>query len=419
MKVISPNDMSPQLQPQAQPDYTPSPRTLVTFGAATTVFWMSLYFYVPILSPYSEHLGATLGMVGLIVGSYGFTQLMLRIPTGIWSDRLGSRRPFILAGFIFSFLSALGLGLANDPWVLLIFRTIAGAAATTWVAFTVMFSGHFTPEKAIFAMGIMNFCSSLGQMAATFFGGLAAEIYGWRAPFHLSAITALVGLCLMLSIKERAFKLRSGSIQMHELLTMGRTPMLLIVSSLGAIIQYATFVTVYGFTPVYAARMGASKTDLGILGFATILPTTIANLATGVYLIRYFRKRTIISIGFTLTGISALMVPLMRDIWSLSLSQAVGGWARGMVFTVLMGLAVESIPVQKRATAMGFFQAIYSLGMFMGPAISGVIGDVLGLEMIFITTGILSLATGAIVYKAQLKRRAGAEPSIYGPPARL
>jgi len=66
--------------------------------AAVACFWGALYLYVPILTPYAETLGASMTLLGLIVSSYGFSQLVLRIPVGIWSDRIGRRKPFIAAG---------------------------------------------------------------------------------------------------------------------------------------------------------------------------------------------------------------------------------------------------------------------------------------------------------------------------------
>jgi len=69
---------------------------------------VSLYAYVPILSPYAESLGASYKMVGMIIGSYGFTQMLLRIPLGIISDKMGNRKLFIISGIAF-FLN-------KQPW---------------------------------------------------------------------------------------------------------------------------------------------------------------------------------------------------------------------------------------------------------------------------------------------------------------
>lgn len=61
--------------------------------------WSSLYLFVPIMTPFAELRGASLQMVGWLVGSYGLVQLILRIPLGMWSDRLRKRKPFIIYGF--------------------------------------------------------------------------------------------------------------------------------------------------------------------------------------------------------------------------------------------------------------------------------------------------------------------------------
>src|SRR5690554_6180725 len=92
----------------------------------TCFYWFGLYAYVPILSPYAESTGASHKMVGLIVGSYGFTQMLLRIPLGIISDRMNSRKPFVVIGILLGLISALGLWVFDNPIMLLISRSIAG-----------------------------------------------------------------------------------------------------------------------------------------------------------------------------------------------------------------------------------------------------------------------------------------------------
>lgn len=58
----------------------------------TGLFWLSMYTYVPILALYAQRLGASYDMVGIIIGSYGLTQLLLRLPIGIASDAWGYSR---------------------------------------------------------------------------------------------------------------------------------------------------------------------------------------------------------------------------------------------------------------------------------------------------------------------------------------
>ena len=68
--------------------------------ATVFLFWFSVYTYPSFLTTYAvDGLGATKVMAGMIVGSYGLTQMALRVPLGILSDVLKRRKPFVMLGF--------------------------------------------------------------------------------------------------------------------------------------------------------------------------------------------------------------------------------------------------------------------------------------------------------------------------------
>jgi MFS family permease len=71
--------------------------------------------------------------------------------------------------------------------------------------------------------------------------------------------------------------------------------------------------------------------------------------------------------------------------------QVVAGFGRGVTGTTLMGLSIRHVSSAERATAMGVYQAVYAIGMFLGPLVSGAIGDHLGLAAIFLSTGAFQL----------------------------
>ncbi|MEH7388428.1 MFS transporter, partial [Bacillus sp. JJ1521] len=89
------------------------------FCMVTLLFWVSMYTCVPILAAYLEHLGASYKMAGLVVGMYGLTQMLLRIPVGVISDRLHIRKIFIIFGILFSILSGIGILFIQEvSWIL-------------------------------------------------------------------------------------------------------------------------------------------------------------------------------------------------------------------------------------------------------------------------------------------------------------
>jgi predicted MFS family arabinose efflux permease len=54
-----------------------------------------------------------------------------------------------------------------------------------------------------------------------------------------------------------------------------------------------------------------------------------------------------------------------------------------------MGLALQAVDPEARASAMGAFQSIYAVGMTLGPAVSGVIARWWGIGGVYLANGAL------------------------------
>lgn len=355
----------------------------------TSLFWFSLYTYVPNLSIYAENLGASHKLIGLILSSYGFTQMVLRIPLGIYSDTINKRKIFILAGILSSLVSALGMGLFPNPWALLFFRGLSGVAAAVWVPFTVLFSSYFTSEDSSKAMGYINSFNALGQMIAMLLGGLMSGKISPQAPFFLAAGVGAIALLLGTGIVEK--KEDREPMKIRELLLVGKDKNVLIPSGLAVLVQLITFASVYGFTPIAAQKIGANEMQTGLLTTLSTLPGILASAMSGSVFVRKYGERKTVTFGFLALALSCAVIPSITNLNLLYLSQMVGGFARGSIFSLLMSLSIQSVESHKRATAMGFFQAIYGLGMFLGPILVGIISDLAGLSWGFWIVGIMGL----------------------------
>ncbi len=367
----------------------------VLFCIVTFLYWFSLYAYVPMLAPYSESIGATHKMIGLIVGSYGFTQMLLRIPLGIYSDKLNKRKPFITFGLFISIISSLGLWYFPNPWLIFIFRSLAGVTAATWVTMTVLFSSYFKKEDTAAAIGIINSINALGQVLAMLLGGFAAQHISQTMPFLIAAIGAIAALLLSLKIEEKE-DLQRKPLKTYELVQVIKNKNLILVSILAIFSQLIIYATVFGFTPIYAKNIGATDFQISLLSVLSVLPIIIVPILSGAFISkRYGDKKTIV-IGFLILSLSTILIPYINSINFLYISQIAGGFGRGMVFPMLMSLSIKKVEESKRATAMGFFQAIYGVGMFVGPIIVGVLSDFVGLSWGFVAVasiGVLGILT--------------------------
>ncbi|WP_274652365.1 MFS transporter [Paenibacillus humicola] len=365
------------------------------FCAVTFLFWFSMYTCVPILTAYVEFLGASGKMAGLIVGMYGLSQMLLRVPVGVLSDRLHKRKLFIILGLLFSVLSGAGILITHDLTWILVLRTIAGVAAATWVDFTILFASYYLKQETTRAMGTISVYNSLGQMCGILCGGWFADHYSWESAFLIGAAVGLVGAAGALFIVEK-FDENEQKITLQGVMEVAGDRTLLTVSFLSILFQVLTFATVFGFTPVYAQSLGATKLGLGLLTFCSTFPTALAAWMGGKYFAEKLGERTVIVIGFVLSGVFTVLIPFTDSLGLLIATQAIAGFGRGFTSPVLMSLSIKHMDTGKRATAMGFYQAIYGLGMFAGPLFMGAAGDWLTLREGFVIVGALGCVTAVI-----------------------
>ncbi len=368
-----------------------SAKRITVFYIVTVLYWFSIYTYVPLLTPYVRSLGGSLTMAGMIIGSYGISQMILRIPLGIWSDRAGRRKPFILAGIVIGILSSMGFALTASVWSALIFRFLAGVAAAVWVIFTVLYASYYDNEQATKAMGIISFYAAIGQAAATTVGGLISQAYGWHGSFWLATIGGVFALIFAFWIKENP-PLTKQTVKWSEgIKNLGRDKIVTGVSLLAALMQVITFSTMFGFTPEAAVSLGASKVDLSWLTLAAIASNAFAARMSGGFFANRLGERRTVMIGFAMAAIFTAMIPFVHSLRWLYLTQALNGFGQGICMPVLMGLAIQHIAPNLRATAMGLNQAVFALGMSVGPMLTGAVGDLFSLQGAFLLVGSISL----------------------------
>ncbi len=362
-------------------------RGVAVFVAITSLYWVSLYVFVPILAPYVEYSGGTLSITGVVLSAYGFAQILLRIPVGIVSDRSGRRKPFLAFGFIACMLASLGFVVAPGPWFMLVARLMHGCSASAWVAFSVFFASYYPPRETVRAMGYLTICQGLSVMASSFIGGRLADLWGWTAPFWASAFVALVGLLALGFVKERVSSPAVRISSFHRLRSVLGHRDLVLASAVAVLTHYVIFSTIFGFLPTYAQSIGASKTELGILTMLGTLSGSVVSYLTISWIYPRLGPRITVVLGQVGIGGATVVIPFLEHIGPLYISQIVSGFGRGAAYPVLMSLAIRGLPNSDRATAMGFFQAVYAVGMFSGPIASGWIGSYTGYSGLFFSVG--------------------------------
>lgn len=369
-------------------------RSRFILSAVTVFFWSSEYCHVPYFTPYLRELGLSAALIGLLVGTYGFTQMCVRIPLGIGTDVTGRYKAVVVGGAFFTTISSLGLFLFKNTVLLFIFRAFAGVAASSWIAFTVMYASYFAPDEGVKAMAQINGFNNAGKLLAFALGTMTAAYFGYKAPLLISCITGAAAIVLALFLKD--MKIKKAPMRVKDILTIASNRHVVYPAAFAAVAMMVAHATAFSFTSDVAKSIGATTTQIGInTSLYTIIQIAAAGFI-GSSFVKKQKKGLICLSGFTLIALYCVMIGTAPNIYVIFLAQLIGGFGHSLIFATLMSACIEKIEPEHKSTAMGLFQAIYGIGMTLGPVWMGRLAESLGFTGGYAIFGTVSLAAALL-----------------------
>jgi len=363
------------------------------YALAVFFFWGSQYIYLPALPTYVQSKVSDLSLVGFVLSMYGLWQALVRIPLGIATDWLGWRKPLIIAGLALGGLGAWMLGTSNDFLGLTLGRAITGVSTGVWAVLVVAFSALFPPQEAVRASSLVMLANSLGRIVATASAGTLEDWGGVTMLFFVATGLALFAALLLLPIDETRRAPRAP--RLSNIVALLRRRDVMLPTLLSTLSQYVLWSTSFGFIIVLAKQFGATSVEQGMIVTVHIILATVGNLFV-LSLNQRFGTSRILAIGFVLLFAGTLIAGLAPSLPMLFLAPVFIGLALGISYPTTMGMSIERVDEAERATAMGLHQTIYALGMFVGPASSGMLASHLGLQPMFILTAFAALGLGLV-----------------------
>ena len=373
------------------------------YAAAAFLYWTSLYLYVPTLPVYAQSRSDNLALVGIVLSMYGLWQAIIRLPLGIAADWLGWRKPFIIVGLALAALGAGIMGTAANVNGLILGRAVTGLAAGTWVPLIAVFSTLFPSDEAVRASAMLTLVASAARALATSVTGSLNEMGGYPLAFFLAAGTAVLAILIVLPAREDRRPPQRPSARSIGTLIVRRD--VLLPALLNGVSQYANWTATFGFLPVLAKQLGATDVALSLLVSMNIGVVTLGNLvATAI--VRRVGARRLVYLSFLLLFAGIGGAALARSLPLIFVAQLCMGLGQGIGYPLLMGMSIQHVGDGERTTAMGLHQAVYAIGMFGGPWLSGMLADALGIRPTFGVTAFACLSLGLLGASLLAEKRA-------------
>jgi DHA1 family multidrug resistance protein-like MFS transporter len=214
---------------------------------------------------------------------------------------------------------------------------------------------------------------------------------GYQLAFELAALAAVLSLVIMLFYREE----RQPKTEMN-LSRLGRLISrrdVLLPALLNAVIQYGDWAATFSFIPIVVKNMGANgvvqssmlSMNTGIVLVGNLLAASLAKRLSD-------RKLALFCFSGLALGVAGVaFAPSL--VWVFA-AQGCIGLSVGLGYPLLMGMSISKVDNNERTVAMGLHQAIYAVGMFAGPWLSGILANWLGVNPMFAITGCAILVLG-------------------------
>ena len=352
-------------------------------------------------------LGTSVAMIGLIEGVAESTALMVKVFSGVLSDRFGRRKPFAVIGYAMGALSKPLFALAGSAGMVFgarmidrVGKGIRGAPRDALVA------DLAPPGLRGAAFGLRQALDSVGA----FLGPLIAIalMLAWaddiRAVFWAAAIPGLLAVTLLVvgvrePVAAGAQAPRVNPIARENLRRLGPAYWWVVV--VGAAFTLARFSEAFLVLRVQQGGLPLAWVPLVLVAMNVVysaLAYPLGKLADTV------RHSNLLMLGLV-SLIGADMLLAWSNRWMFAWS-GIGLWGVHLALTqgLLATMVAESAPSDLRGTAFGFFNLVSGVAMLLASVLAGLLWDRIGAGATFVGGAVLAGLTLVLVALRERRR---------------
>ncbi len=352
----------------------------IAIAASVFAFFTASALFIPATPRFTAGpLGGDDLAVGLVVGSFSVSSLLLRPFAGRWADRYGRRRMLIL-GSIVQVAAAAGHLLADTAELLVVMRLLLGVAEALYFVGAFAAATDLAPEERRGeAVSLVSTALYLGVAVGPV---LAEALYGaagfdliWIAGAAISIGAVALSWFAPETLPPSARRGGGGGRLLHR---RGLVPGLLVLC--GAWGMGAWF----AFLPLLADDLGLEGAGGYFAAYALI-----------VIALRVLGARLPDRIGAARLSGTALVLSAAGLIVSGIFPSATGLWAGTILFAIgvaytfpaIVALSVIGVPPEERGAVVGTTSLFLDVAFGIAPASLGLLATSTGYPLTFVVSG--------------------------------
>lgn len=355
------------------------------------VIFMSFQILIPTIPLYASEIFLADSIVGLIVGIYTFSAVLIR-PLGSYLLESNKRKIYILTGLLLFGVFSYGYFLASSLLIFFIVRLLHGACWGFSTAATSTVASYLIPSgKTSEGMGYFTLSQNIAMAIGPGLGLYIISNYSFHKLFFTSLLLSGAAFLVMFLVKDHA-QASQDRLKTRKIVLIERK---VIVPSL--VLFFTTLVqgAIVPFISLYALSKNISHVGLYFAVFAIVL------ILTRPFIGRYADRNG--SYHITLLSLLAVIIALyllysMQSSIALIIAAIFWGIGFGTVHPLMQASAVRLAPNEKEK-ANGTFWIFFDAGIGMGAVIGGFIANIFDYSTIYLAFLVFPLLAAVMLIK--------------------
>ena len=344
-------------------------RAGLSLAAIFALRMLGLFLILPVFAVHAHGMpgGDNTALVGMAIGAYGLTQAFLQIPFGAASDRFG-RKPVIVIGLLLFVIGSVVAAMAQDVQTVVIGRVLQGAgaisAAVTALAADLTRDQHRTKVMAMIGSSI-GLVFAVSMVAAP----LLYAVIGMSGLFWLTAALAVAAVFTILFIVPAAPPVPRAVGRFSEVLANGQLMRL----NFGVFALHLMQTAMWVLVPAGLVAAGLPIAE----HWKVYLPAVLLSFVVMVPAIIVAEKRGKMkpifnaAIGLLLVVQIGLYVEGSAGMWPLAILLTLFFVAFNVLEATQPSWISKIAPAHAKGTALGVYNTLQSVGLFVGGALGG------------------------------------------------
>jgi len=372
-------------------------RDFILCFAAQVAFASVSFILIPTLPIYLSRLGSAEIEIGILIGAFGISSLVLRPVVGKALSKSGEKK-FMVVGAIVSALTSMAYLIAPPFWPFFIVRILQGIGSAFFFTAAIILISNITPQTHRGeSLGYFFLSFNISMVLAPPFGIFLINHFGFTTLFLVCVFLSLGSLLISCRLRSSEVKpIVDSSIEDSSFFTPKAFPPIFVY-----FLAHIIWGALATFFPLHAINHGVTNPGLFFAAYAMVL---ILGRALGGRILDTYQRDKVILPCLTAYILSMTLLAYSTSLQMFILVAIIQATGHAFLMPALVAYTID-LAGASRGASIGLLSAAGDLGMVLGPTMMGIILRFSSFPAMFLCLALIGLMNFTYFYCSMKKRK--------------